>query len=350
MKKNYYSFWFLFFFVPFMLQSQDENRALHFGPGLNNYVQIDQFPDISNSQFTIEAAFKFDYFGEDPLCSSYKRILGCGSPATINRLEVGVCDEELAILVGNGYINVSSDYIVADDEWHSFSLVKDNDTWYIYVDGILLNTIEDLFYLHGSSLRIGQWAGSYFQNENWDGLIDEVRIWGKALTAEEIANYYNCQLTGNEDGLVDYYDFNQGIALGNNINETILLDRALPANNGVLRNFTLMGSQSNWVNAPEVSTCTTISSQKINNTVDVKLYPNPTSHYLMLETGRPLSTSLQVELYDQKGLRLPLDDFIPHGTSTTRINLPPIPNGVYLLKFSSQDSPPFFHRIVIINP
>ena len=41
----------------------------------------------------------------------------------------------------------------------------------------------------------------------WPGSIDEVRIWNRALSQEEILANMNCHLTGHEPGLVAYYDF-----------------------------------------------------------------------------------------------------------------------------------------------
>jgi hypothetical protein len=57
----------------------------------------------------------------------------------------------------------------------------------------------------------------------------------------------NCELIGNEPGLTAYYQFNQGIYGANNSSITNLND--LTANNfdGVLTNFSLTGTTSNWV-------------------------------------------------------------------------------------------------------
>ncbi len=42
------------------------------------------------------------------------------------------------------------------------------------------------------------------------GNIDEVRIWGKALSESEINSNKDNQLTGNENGLLGYWNFNEG--------------------------------------------------------------------------------------------------------------------------------------------
>ena len=55
------------------------------------------------------------------------------------------------------------------------------------------------------------------------------------------------ELIGNETGLVAYYNFNQGVAGGNNTAINSLTDKTSNAHNGTLNNFKLTGATSNWV-------------------------------------------------------------------------------------------------------
>lgn len=48
------------------------------------------------------------------------------------------------------------------------------------------------------------------QYEDYKGLIDEIRYWNLAKTAEEIGANFNASVSGNESGLVGYYDFSEG--------------------------------------------------------------------------------------------------------------------------------------------
>jgi hypothetical protein len=79
-------------------------------------------------------------------------------------------------------------------------------------------------------------------------IIDEVRFWNKKLTKDEISKNWNKPLTGNEDGLKLYYNFNnQGYADEDNTKLSYLKDQT--ANNyiGVFINTSLTGSQQNFV-------------------------------------------------------------------------------------------------------
>lgn len=79
------------------------------------------------------------------------------------------------------------------------------------------------------------------------GLMDEVRLWSEARTQCEISNNYMHSITGVQPNLVMNYDFNQGVAAGNNTGITTLPDNSGNSYNGTLTNFTLTGAGSNWV-------------------------------------------------------------------------------------------------------
>ena len=50
----------------------------------------------------------------------------------------------------------------------------------------------------------GQYGGSI---RGWDGKIDEVRLWDRDLSSDEVQQFYNQTLTGTEDGLAFYLNF-----------------------------------------------------------------------------------------------------------------------------------------------
>src|SRR5207237_5508548 len=96
----------------------------------------------------------------------------------------------------------------------------------------------------------------YIGKSNWgdpnaDAVFDELRIWNMALTPTEIRSSMNTELTGNEPGLVAYYNFDQGVAGGINTSVTTLPDETNSVNtsdnNGTLNNFALSGTSGNWV-------------------------------------------------------------------------------------------------------
>jgi hypothetical protein len=79
------------------------------------------------------------------------------------------------------------------------------------------------------------------------GSIDEVRLWSEARTQCEISNNYMNSITGVQPNLVMNFDFNQGVAAGNNTGVITLPDNSGNSYNGTLTNFALTGAGSNWV-------------------------------------------------------------------------------------------------------
>ena len=106
---------------------------------------------------------------------------------------------------------------VNDGVWHHVAYTRDANTAVLYIDGELsaiqngllvptsispLVTDVDLRILDGP-VEIGR---------NLAGSIDEVRIWNRLLSAEEIRSMMKQNLFGNENGLITYFsfDFQQG--------------------------------------------------------------------------------------------------------------------------------------------
>ncbi len=97
-----------------------------------------------------------------------------------------------------------------DGDWHHIAGTFDGSTAILYVDGV---EVDRASYSPGAtnSLPItigghgaGVCAGSY------NGILDEVRIWSVARSAEQIAESMSGPLSGDEEGLVAWFDFNDG--------------------------------------------------------------------------------------------------------------------------------------------
>ena len=58
-----------------------------------------------------------------------------------------------------------------------------------------------------SDLVIGKGDAQWSMGEFFDGMIDEVRLWNVARSSQEIQSAMNGTLTGQEPGLVAYWNF-----------------------------------------------------------------------------------------------------------------------------------------------
>lgn len=142
--------------------------------------------------------------------------------------------------------------------WQHVAGVWDGSSLYIYIDGVLRGTTTGVtgssFASTNNLVQMG--SDSYSTPESFAGSIDEVRIWSRALGQCEIQNNMNGELPSGQIGLLAYYQFNQGIASGNNTAITSLTDSSGNNYNGTLMNFTLTGATSNWVSPGGVATGT----------------------------------------------------------------------------------------------
>ena len=79
-----------------------------------------------------------------------------------------------------------------------------------------------------SDVFVGKGDPEYSSGEYFDGAIDELRIWNVARTQEHIRETMNTALTGKEQGLVGYWNFDDGTAkdLSDNDNNGTLCEDA----------------------------------------------------------------------------------------------------------------------------
>ena len=128
----------------------------------------------------------------------------------------------------------------------------------LYVNGVQKGSRAPSNSLMSNStgLAIGAQANAA---QFFNGQIDEVRIWNRALCASEILNNMNKELAPGQNGLVAYYKMNQGIASGANTSITTLTDASGSGSIGTLTNFALTNSNStsNWVAGASTITGTT---------------------------------------------------------------------------------------------
>lgn len=98
------------------------------------------------------------------------------------------------------------------DAWQHVACTYNGSEMKLYVDGVLLESKTRNGDIDWSNLPIEARIGSYIDDDEiyyFDGQIDDVRIWKRALTASQIAESMNDHLWGTEDNLVAYYRFDQ---------------------------------------------------------------------------------------------------------------------------------------------
>ncbi len=97
-----------------------------------------------------------------------------------------------------------SNTVLQEDVWYHVAGTYDGSTARIYVNGLLENSVETagpLLSSSGGAMKIGQEGAAGDDPEFFNGLIDEVELFNRALSADEIASIYDAGSAGKcKDG------------------------------------------------------------------------------------------------------------------------------------------------------
>ena len=119
---------------------------------------------------------------------------------------------------------------IKTDRWYYIALTWGNGMG-LYIDGVLedSNDVQSRLRAGTAPILIGGADENYTTNPtHFNGIIDEVRIYNRTLSAEEIQAHYNEIIgNGNSDSPVAYWDFDEGTG-------TILHDKSGNGNDGTI--------------------------------------------------------------------------------------------------------------------
>ncbi len=172
---------------------------------------------------------------------------------------------------------ITSSYKVPIDTWTHIAFVQTSRKLDLYVNGNFVQTLLTAPYLHravNSSFYLGAYTkDSSTFSRHFNGVMDEIRIWSKAICQSQIQNNLYCSDLEYQNGLYAHYTLNVGLASCKNTADTILDGYR----NGILRNFALNGPTSNWVAGYITGTCKEFISLTLNT---------PGSIYTPVEPGK----------------------------------------------------------------
>jgi CubicO group peptidase (beta-lactamase class C family) len=94
------------------------------------------------------------------------------------------------------------------NEWHHLAGTYDGAKFELYVDGARVASIARTGAMTVNSTAV-TFGNRSALDRPFDGTLDEVRIWNRALTQSEVQTYSDSTLTGTEPNLVAYYRFDE---------------------------------------------------------------------------------------------------------------------------------------------
>lgn len=233
-------------------------------------------------------------------------------------------------------------YITANsltlDTWQHIALTYDGASIQFYINGIeagmngnITGTLTGAMHNSTAPIQLGSRSGAIF----YEGDMDEVRIWTRALTSTEVNDQKNVDIPSSTTGLVAYYKMDQGTAGEDNTAITTLTDSGANGLNGTLTNFTRTGTTSNFVAGIPVSSLSVDESIFKTNEMPV-VYPNPINddviNVKISNTLLANSQKLNYKIYNTLGR------VIKEGVLTdvsNQISVGYIASGIYMMQISN---------------
>ena len=174
------------------------------------------------------------------------------------------------------------------DEWVHVAAVFDGATMRTYQNGVETGSVAapGTISLTTSNLKLAsQDANDY----TFHGRMDDFRVWGTALTQQQIQEHMSAELTGSEEGLVGYWNFNEGA--GDTLN-----DLTPNGNSGLI-------SGAEWSTDVPFQGELTMDQASVLPTRYVlhQNHPNPFNPVTTLTYDLPKDASVSILIHDMMG-------------------------------------------------
>jgi hypothetical protein len=265
----------------------------------------------------------------------------------------------------NGYLSEIIPNIFSDNnQWHNMIVTYiPNDKIYLYIDGVYIsNSTLNYFPITQGVITFGRDlnnnAGFTTNQGKFDGKIDDIGIWNRSLTQQEVTNLYNgCQLTvstqpnsqtininnnaqfiaGTSDPSATFQwqtDLGVGFQNLNSVgqysgttNDTITVSNVTMSNNN--QPFRCIVSSGSCSDTTNVAVLTVNNNVGINETSQDKLFlvfPNPAQSVINVKTDSKLIGEIY-SIYDNAG-RVVLTGKL--NSQNTTIELENLSGGIYM--------------------
>lgn len=235
------------------LEFVQPGNALQFN-GNNNYAVISK--NVTNN-FTVEYWVRTTQTGPTGVTAFYQgRGIVDNESSTSSDFGTSLIGNKLAF--GVGETTIQSITSINTGQWYHVAVTRNATTGLMR---LFINGTQEVSFTGptgalttNNQITLGC-LNSVRGNSSYsfNGAIDELRIWNTDRTITDIGQYYLDTVDRNTTGLVDYYRMDQGLGGGNNNGLITLTDISGADNGGILSNFTLTGTASNWVNSYSLS-------------------------------------------------------------------------------------------------
>lgn len=229
----------------------------------------------------------------------------------------------------SAHIYSSSVPLIQPNIWYHVAVVHTTTNITLFINGLPIEgqlTNGSYSYIQSSAepVRIGSYK-KYSEEIDFlfEGMIDELRFWDYNLSADEVESRFDAPLSGNEAGLVAYFNMEAITQSGSNIGVTNIAASTASALNGKT-----IGTNTTPSFIPSDSVCEGISTNVKEITNNISVFPIPTSDLFTVDLGEVFS-EIDLTIYSSTGAIVNMQKFV--NSKLLRIHIEEGP-GIYFLQ------------------
>ena len=309
------------------------NSAYSFD-GVNDKIEMDYVFDFPER--TISGWFNLSQY------SVKQAIFVNDYPALNNGLIIFTVGDDDSLALQNGTVHCSA-IIPTLNTWYFVSSTRDATTTKYYINGVeLCQVVNDVLAsssANGQMLRIGV---GRFGNQLWfNGMIDDIGLWDRALTECEIQDLYNAQLTSVANTVTQTGALLEADQTGATYQWLDCDDNNAEINGETNQSYTpaVTGNYSVEVTlngCVDTSACMLVDFTGINEIESlVSVHPNPTKDEVTLSVKADL-VGTGFTITDNAGRIVLTNTF---KSIEQKVNLSVFDNGVYFIRTDKESQP-----------
>ncbi len=307
------------FYHYYVAETELKNYLLEFDGG--NVITTGYYP--SSSTRTLMYWVRFDTIS----------VQGIGAHDLKNhRFYLGINNNNTLFAgMGDNYTPLTNLNLIPG-KWYHLALTtsQDADSAIVYLNA---TEVSRWAYAFSGESEAGFYVGGRNDPTNWGagiiGLIDEVQVWEKPLSRNEIIQYMFTPPVGNESGLVLYYPFNEGWG---NFTKNSVENYC----NGILYFNPIWIDSIKRPDDPSIITSIEGNIQNETKSLNLNCRPNPFNNNTEITYNLPENGNVTLQLFDMRGTLI-----------RTLINIPQL-NGMQTYRMIDQNLPPGMYFVKLI--
>lgn len=231
------------------LGAQSPQNALAFDK-VDDYVSVANASNLINGKTAFSLSAWVYPTNTNPGWPAFDGIVGIRNDANADfyMLQLSATQYEVRFRNSSGTPYTITSASVSLNEWQHLALVYDGTMLKFYKNGSLLSSIAASGSINtsGLPLNMGRLPFSSSTTFYFSGRLDDVALWGSALSAAEVACLTNGDVDPSTTGLLAYYPLNVGIAGGTNTG-IVSFAPAAGSTPALVSNMSMTGTNSNLV-------------------------------------------------------------------------------------------------------